>query len=56
MGVGVLVGIILLMIFSKDNKPSVFLNDGRRMLDIVGPLSMLPTLLAALGAVFTQLV
>lgn len=53
MGVGVLVGIILLMIFSKDNKPSVFLNDGRRMLDIVGPLSMLPTLLAALGAVFT---
>ena len=53
MGVGVVVGIILLMIFSKDNKPSVFLNDGRRMLDIVGPLSMLPTLLAALGAVFT---
>lgn len=53
MGVGVVVGIILLMIFSKDNKPIVFLKDGRRMLDIVGPLSMLPTLLAALGAVFT---
>ena len=53
MGVGVIVGIILLMIFSKDNTPKVFLNDGRRMLDIVGPLSMLPTLLAALGAVFT---
>ena len=53
MGVGVVFGIILLMLFSKENTPKVFLNDGRRMLDIVGPLSMLPTLLAALGAVFT---
>lgn len=50
---GVFVAIITLMIYSRDNKPTVFLKDSRRMLDIVGPLSMLPTLLAALGAVFT---
>ena len=50
---GVLVGIALLMAFSKGNKPHVFLDDSRRMLDTVGPLSMLPTLLAGLGAVFT---
>ena len=53
MGVGVIVGIILLMIFSKDNTPKVFLNDGRRMLDILVPLGMVPTCLSALVAVFT---
>ena len=50
---GVVVGGILLMVFSRDNNPRVFLSDCRRMLDTVGPLSMLPTLLAGLGAVFT---
>lgn len=50
---GVVVGGILLMAFSRDNNPRVFLSDCRRMLDTVGPLSMLPTLLADLGAVFT---
>lgn len=50
---GVVVGGILLMAFSRDNNPRVFLSDCRRMLDTVGPLSMLPTLLAGLGAVFT---
>lgn len=52
-GLGVLVAIIILMVYSKKNKPGVFLNDTRRMLDIVGPLSMLPILLASLGAIFT---
>ena len=52
MGVGVFAAVIL-MIYSRDNKPKVFLQDCRRMMDIVGPLSMLPTLLAALGSVFT---
>jgi uncharacterized membrane protein len=52
-GVGVIVAAILLMVFSKDNKPKTFLDDSKRMLDIVGPLSMLPMLLAALGAIFT---
>lgn len=53
MGVGVFIAVIILMVYSKDNKPKVFLHDCRRMMDVVGPLSMLPTLLAALGAVFT---
>jgi uncharacterized membrane protein len=52
-GVGVIIAAILLMIFSKNNKPKTFLDDSKRMLDIVGPLSMLPMLLAALGAIFT---
>ena len=50
---GVLVAIILLMIMNRDNKPSTFLNDSERMLSTVGPLSMLPMLLACLGSVFT---
>lgn len=50
---GVVVGGILLMIFSRDNTPKTFLDDSRRMLDTVGPLSMLPILLAALGSIFT---
>lgn len=53
MEVGVFAAVIILMIYSRDNKPKVFLQDCRRMMDIVGPLSMLPTLLAALGSVFT---
>lgn len=52
-GFGVLVAIVLMMLYSRKNKPVTFLKDARRMLDIVGPLSMLPTLLAALGAIFT---
>ena len=50
---GVVVGGILLMVFSHRNTPRVFLDDSRRMLDTVGPLSMLPILLAALGSIFT---
>ena len=52
--IGVLVSIILLMILNKENKPSTFLNDSERMLSTVGPLSMLPMLLACLGTVFTK--
>ena len=48
-----LAAMIILRIYSKTNTPSVFLKDCRRMMDVVGPLSMLPMLLAALGAVFT---
>ena len=50
---GVVVGGLLLMAFSRRNTPRVFLDDTRRMLDTVGPLSMLPVLLAALGSIFT---
>ncbi|WP_353094698.1 DUF979 domain-containing protein [Tissierella praeacuta] len=52
-GVGILVSIVLLMIFSPSNKPKVFLMDSERLLSTVGPLSMLPMLLASLGAIFT---
>ena len=52
-GVGVIVGAIMVMAFDKKNTPMVFLNDSRRLLDIVGALSMLPMLLGALGSVFT---
>lgn len=44
---------IILMIYSRDNTPKVFLNDSERLLSQVGPLSMLPMLLASLGAIFT---
>lgn len=52
-GVGIFLSIIILMIYSRDNKPIVFLNDSERLLSTVGPLSMLPMLLASLGAIFT---
>lgn len=52
-GAGVLVGILLVMAFDRRNTPAVFLNDSRRLLDLMGALSMLPMLLGALGAVFT---
>ena len=51
--IGNLTYIQLLLAFNRKNSPKVFLDDCRRMLDVVGPLSMLPTLLAGLGAVFT---
>ena len=52
-GAGIIVSVILLMAFSKENTPKVFLQDSERLLSTVGPLSMLPMLLASLGAVFT---
>ncbi len=52
-GCGVFVAIVLLMIFSRENTPKVFLGDAERLLTVVGPLSTLPMLLASLGAIFT---
>lgn len=52
-GVGIAVSIIILMLFSRENTPKVFLQDSERLLSTVGPLSMLPMLLASLGAIFT---
>lgn len=51
--VGVMVSIVILMIMNPKNKPVVFLDDSKRLLGMVGPLSMLPMLLASLGAIFT---
>lgn len=52
-GLGVLLAVVLLMIYSGKNKPTTFLNDCERTVSTVGPLSMLPMLLASLGAIFT---
>ena len=53
-GFGVFLSIVILVIFSSDNKPKVFLSDAERLLTLVGPLSLLPMLLASLGAIFTE--
>lgn len=52
-GFGVIVAMVLMFVFSKDNTPTVFLDDAARFLSIVGPTSMLPLLLAVLGSIFT---
>ncbi|MCC2255064.1 DUF979 domain-containing protein [Ruminococcus sp. CLA-AA-H200] len=52
-GLGVILSAVILAFYSRDNKPKVFLNDSERLLSSVGPLSMLPMLLASLGAIFT---
>ncbi len=51
--VGVFVAMGLIMSFSPDTKFSTFFNDAKSLLETVGPLSMLPMLLASLGAIFT---
>lgn len=51
--IGVVVAALILMAFNHSNKPIVFLNDSERLLSAMGPLSMLPMLLASLGAIFT---
>lgn len=53
-GAGVIAAIVIMILFSKENTPSVFLKDSERLLSVVGPLSMLPMLLASLGAIFTS--
>ncbi|MGL5978974.1 MAG: DUF979 domain-containing protein [Erysipelotrichaceae bacterium] len=54
-GVGVVVAMLLTLGLSKGaTKPIYFVDDARRMLDAVGPLSLLPMMLAALGAIFTS--
>lgn len=53
-GFGVILAIVILMFMNRDNKPSTFLNDFTRMIGLIGPLSMLPMLLASLGAIFTK--
>lgn len=53
-GFGVFVAIILLMIFSKENTPKVFLDEASNTLSILGPLSLMPMLLASLGSIFEK--
>lgn len=51
--IGVDISMVLLMVYSRDNKPKVFLDDSERFLSLMGPLCMLPQLLGCLGGVFT---
>lgn len=51
--IGVAISMVLLMVYSRDNKPRVFLDDSERFLSLMGPLCMLPQLLGCLGGVFT---
>ncbi len=53
-GAGVIFALILLMCFSKENTPKLFLNEAADTLSILGPLSLMPILLASLGAIFEK--
>ena len=50
--IGVFVSAIILWAFNRANTPVVFLGDSERLLSAMGPLCMLPMLLASLGAIF----
>lgn len=52
-GVGVIISAILIKALNPETRFTTFLEDSKRQLDTVGPLSMLPMFLASLGAVFT---
>lgn len=52
-GVGSIIALISALIITKA-KPTTSVQDGSRLLQQMGPASMLPQLLVALGALFTQ--
>lgn len=52
LGVGSVSAAIMALIITK-GKPKEMFDDGRRLLEVVGPVNILPQLLAALGSVFT---
>jgi uncharacterized membrane protein len=51
LGIATLIATLWGLLMTK-GKPTEIADDGRRLLEMVGPVSMLPQLLAALGAVF----
>lgn len=52
LGLGTIVSSAIVLIMSND-KPQTVPKEGKRLLEAVGPLSILPQLLASLGAIFT---
>lgn len=52
LGISTIIAAILALMITK-GKIKEMAEDGRRLLEIVGPISLLPQLLAALGALFT---
>ncbi len=52
LGFAIVISLVIALFVTKDNlQNSVY--EGRRLLDLVGPMSILPQVLAALGAIFT---
>ena len=49
-----IVGVILLVIWNRENKAMTFLEEGRRFLDMTSAVYIMPLLLSCLGAVFTR--
>lgn len=47
-------GVILLVIWNRENKAMTFLEEGRRFLDITSAIYIMPLLLSCLGALFTK--
>lgn len=52
LGVAILISTLLGLAITRE-KPKVAVEEGVRLLDVVGPMSILPQVLAALGAIFT---
>jgi uncharacterized membrane protein len=52
LGVGSVSAAIMALVITK-GKPKEMFDHGRRLLEVVGPVNILPQLLAALGSVFT---
>ncbi|CDA79160.1 MAG: DUF979 domain-containing protein [Negativibacillus massiliensis] len=49
-----IVGVILLVIWNRENKAMTFLEEGRRFLDMTSAVYIMPLLLSCLGTIFTN--
>ena len=49
-----IVGVVLLVIWNRENKAMTFLEEGRRFLDMTSAIYIMPLLLSCLGAIFTK--
>lgn len=52
--IATVVGLALLMIWNRENRPLTVLEEGRRFLDLASAAYIMPMLLACLGAIFTE--
>ncbi len=51
-GLSAIVGVVVVLVLFRSN-PKYLVSDGTRLMDNVGPVSLLPQVLAALGSLFT---
>ena len=49
-----IVGVVLLVIWNRENKAMTFLEEGRRFLDMPSAIYIMPLLLSCLGAIFNK--